>query len=147
MDIRSAFPSKYLSAVDLAASPTRSVRVTIESIEMETMKSRERGDEEKAIVYFRGKTKGLVLNKTNSNTIAHSFGFDTDDWIGQTIELYTAEVEAFGEMVEAIRVRIPKAATPPPKKKPELVRQTEPMQAAVGAEGHEPPSDDDQIPF
>jgi hypothetical protein len=39
------------------------------------------------VVYFQGKQKGLVTNKTNANNIAALYGDDTDDWIGQKIML------------------------------------------------------------
>jgi hypothetical protein len=57
----------------------------------------------------------LVCNKTNANRIAHAFGTNTDNWIGQEITLFTDLVDFQGKAVEAIRVRAKKpiAAAPP----------------------------------
>lgn len=74
------------------------------------MKARNGGDESKPVLYFSDAKKGLVLNKTNSDRIAHSYTWETDSWKGRKIDLYTATVDAFGEEVEAVRVKIPAPA-------------------------------------
>src|SRR6476469_1850681 len=116
MNIDSAFPSNYLKASDLGdAQPV----VTIERVELEAVG---RDKEMKPVLYFRGKEKGIVLNKTNSNKIASLVGSrDTDYWRGQQIRLYATETEFGGETVECIRVkaagvngRAPVAPPPPP---------------------------------
>src|SRR5688572_18882559 len=97
MKIGSAFPSDYLKAADLAG---RSVRVTIESVTTEKV-----GNDQKAILHFVGKDKGLVLNKTNANRIVEATGSDeTDDWEGWSITLYSCKVDYQGKRVDAIRV-------------------------------------------
>lgn len=108
MRVNDIFPSKYLKADDLNG---RTVAVLIERVTQEEL-----GNDVKAIVYFRGKQKGLVLNKTNGNIIANRYGEETDDWNGCEIELYQTEVSFQGKMVDAIRVRAPK---PPPPAQPE----------------------------
>ena len=69
MRISAAFPSKYLKAADLQG---KQVTVVMSHVTMETI-----GDDERPVLYFKGKDKGLVLNKTNANTIADAFGDDT----------------------------------------------------------------------
>ena len=96
------FPSKYLKAGDLRG---KDVTVTIADIEPRHELKTERGSEEKPLMSFRGAKKGLVLNKTNAKTIAKLYGPEVTEWIGKPITLYAAEVPAFGEVVEAIRVR------------------------------------------
>ncbi len=99
------YPSKFLKAEDFGDDePT----VTIEKVVMEELESKERGKQEKPVAYFRGLEKGLVLNKTNWSIIAKQHGDESDDWIGKQITLFVMDVEAFGEMVSAIRVRPPK---------------------------------------
>ena len=49
--------------------------------------------------------KGLVLNKTNAAAIAKTHGDDSDEWIGQAIELYPAVTQFNGNTVDCIRVR------------------------------------------
>lgn len=111
MDINAAFPSKYLKAADLPGPVT----VTIGICKMEDI-----GDDRRPVLYFQGKDKGLVLNKTNSRRITKLFGADTDSWTGQPLEIYPSETEFKGETVECLRVRaaqkkaLPADDTPPP---------------------------------
>ena len=71
MDIRSYQGSqKYLKAGDLQGRP---VIVTIRDVVVETV-GQGRDSEEKPVVCFVGKEKGLVLNTTNGNSIADEFG-------------------------------------------------------------------------
>lgn len=113
MNINDAFPSNYLKASDLGeAQPV----VTIDRVEVEAVG---RGKEMKPVVYFAGKQKGMVLNKTNSKKIAEIAGsMDTDDWHGVQIKLYSTEVDFQGETVEAIRIKPPQAAKAKPKPAP-----------------------------
>lgn len=101
MKIADAFPSKYLSAADLQ---DRTISVVIEIVSMEEV-----GDDEKPIVYFRGKQKGLVLNKTNATTIALMHGEDTDNWTGKVIALWPTQTEFQGRAVPCIRVKLGKS--------------------------------------
>ena len=66
MHIDSAFPSKYLKASDLQG---RNVTVKMGRVEQEKI-----GTDEKLILYFQGKEKGVVLNKTNANNVAALYG-------------------------------------------------------------------------
>ena len=66
MRVSAAFPSPYLKASDLQG---RRIPVKILRVEMQEL-----GDELKPVVYFEGKAKGLVLNKTNANTISAAKG-------------------------------------------------------------------------
>lgn len=100
MRIGAAFPSDYLKAADLQGRPAP---VTISHVSMENVG----GSDHKPVLYFHGKQRGLVLNKTNANIIASVHGEETDSWAGKRIELYPTQVEFQGKMVEAIRVRHP----------------------------------------
>lgn len=109
MNIDSAFPSNYLKASDLG---DKSPVVTIDRIEVEPIG---RDKEIKPVIYFQGKEKGLVLNKTNAKKIAELTGSkDTDDWAGCQVRIYATETEFGGETVECIRI---KAAGTPAKAK------------------------------
>lgn len=138
MKISQAFPSTYLKAADLQG---HDVRVAIRDIKFETLGSGQDA-EQKAILYFQGKDRGLVLNKTNAQTIAHAYGDETDDWIGQEIELYTAMVQFQSQMVEAIRVRVP-------RRKPQqtITSGPEQLRAAKPSQGSSAALADDDIPF
>jgi arabinogalactan endo-1,4-beta-galactosidase len=63
--------------------------------------------EAKAILYFKDKEKGMVLNKTNSNAISAAYGHETDDWVDQPVILFEAMVDYQGKTVPAIRVKVP----------------------------------------
>lgn len=104
MKATEAFPSKYISASDLAGSEPV-VKITHIAPE-------EIAGKQKFICYFAGKKKGLVLNKTNWNTIARITGQDdTDDWTGAEICLYEAMVDFQGDSVPAVRIKAPPRRT------------------------------------
>src|SRR3990167_176981 len=105
------FPSKYLRAADLNG---KEPIVTIDHIAVETL-----GDDSKPVVYFVGKSKGLVLNKTNWNAIEEIAGQDdSDQWKGVRVKLFMAKVEFQGKRVPAIRVDAPMSTRPAPPPEP-----------------------------
>lgn len=121
MNIESAFPSNYLKASDLG---DKSPVVTIDRVEVEPIG---RDKEIKPVIYFQGKDKGLVLNKTNAKKIAELTGSkDTEDWSGCQIRIYATETEFGGETVECIRIKPVGGAKAAPKKpEPEPVEEVE----------------------
>ena len=133
MRISDAYPSNYLKASDLQG---RSTVVTIDRCEIEDI-----GDERKPILYFVGKKKGMVLNKTNANNVAVLYGDDTDDWMNQQVELFEAMVEFQGKTVPALRIRAPKrkpnSAAARPRAKPQYTEANPPPNTGL----------DDEIPF
>jgi hypothetical protein len=106
MNIAEAFPSKFLKAADL---DEQDMSVVIGRVEMETI-----GTDRRMLLYFNGKDKALVCNKTNANSIAKAYGTDTDGWIGKPIVLFPTHVDYKGESVEAIRIKISKKAAAKP---------------------------------
>lgn len=110
MHIDSAFPSKYLKASDLQG---RNVTVKMGRVEQEKI-----GDDMKLILYFQGKEKGVVLNKTNANNVASIYGGETEDWYGKEITLVEAMVDFQGKSVPAIRMRAPPRGTAPARQAP-----------------------------
>lgn len=106
MKVSQAFPSNFLKADDLNG---QAVTVTISSVDLEEI-GQGRDKEEKLVLKFQGKNKGMICNKTNANTIAKLHGDDTDQWIGQRITIAPREVEFQGDMVLAIRVSLQKPA-------------------------------------
>lgn len=99
VNINDEFPSKYLKSADLAGSVQR---VQIDRVVVEQI-----GDDRKLIMYFVGKQKGMVLNKTNARTIGDIYGEDTDEWIEKAIEIFSMKVDFQGRMVDGLRIRIP----------------------------------------
>lgn len=91
-----------LKASDLQGAARK---VKIESYEVREFDDNER-KAKKAVLRFEGKEKGLVVNKTNGQIIAHNVGSDElDDWIGHEIILYPTRVSFGDQMVDAIRVK------------------------------------------
>ena len=101
MKMSEEFPSKFLKAADLQG---REVRVTMQNVEREKI-----GDDFKPVLYFKGKDKGVVLNKTNAGTISDSYGDDTEDWFDQPLILFSVMVDFQGKVGPAIRCRVPTA--------------------------------------
>jgi len=130
------FPSKYLKAADLTG---QQVKVKMSHVTEEVV-----GSDEQFVVYFEGKDKGLVLNKTNATTIAQAFGDDTEGWCGREIVLFETPVTFEGNTMPSIRVRpLPRK---PGSQKPEPPKS--------GSPKPEPPKTgsteaeiDDKVPF
>ena len=105
MNINDVFPSKYLKAAQLKGhEPT----VVISRCEMEEV-----GDDRKLVLYFQGKEKGMVCNRTNADRIAFMYSPDTDNWIGKEITIYAEMVSFQGKAMEGLRVKPPKKRNGP----------------------------------
>ncbi len=97
MKLSEVFSGNYLKADDLQG---RTVPVTISKVEV-----KEFDDGNKIVVFFAGKDKSLVCNKTNASIIAENLGSDdTDLWTNGKISLCVKKVEFQGKLVPAIRV-------------------------------------------
>jgi len=108
-NLNEAFPSKYIKASDLPEEGSQSF--TIEKVAIEEVGLNK---ERKLVIAFEESDKSMICNKTNARTIAKVLGSEnTDEWEGKTVNLYRAEVEFQGEMVESIRVKIKPVKTKP----------------------------------
>ena len=106
MKINQAFPSKYIKAADLKG---KEYTLTVASVKIEDVGA-EGSPEEKPVLYFAGRAKGVVLNRTNAGTISHRYGDDTDDWINKEVIIYPDTVMFQGKLVDCIRMRVPATA-------------------------------------
>ena len=129
MKISAAFPSKYLKAADLPED--RTVTAIVDRIDIEDVAGNHDPDDERPVVYFKDKSRALVLNRTNANTLSAVYGDEADKWFGKPVILYRTETSFQGRMVPCIRVRVPK---------PQKIT-TEPSSEP------EPESDDCDVPF
>ncbi len=107
------YPSKYLKAEELDADLT----VTIDRVEVEELESNDGKKQNKPVAYFKEVDKGLIINKTNWAGIAKQHGDESDDWVGKQITLTVMDVEAFGDIVSAIRVKTIRKVVNPVKPK------------------------------
>jgi hypothetical protein len=58
--------------------------------------------EKKDVIFFVGETKGLVLNRTNAETLAQALGDDSDGWHGASAVLYAVKTPTG----DGIRIRV-----------------------------------------
>ena len=115
MNISEAFPGRFVRAEDLGGEGAR-ITVTIDRCEM--VDTDLDGDTSKPALYFAGKDKALILNKTNAASLTRICGgTDTDAWRGQQIALYVTTTWFDGRNVACIRIApaegAPAAAAPP----------------------------------
>ena len=101
MKITSCFSGNFLKAADLDGPAV----VTIAGVEMVDLKD----DGEKPALSFQGTEQKMVLNKTNANNIVEFLGAETDDWIGQKVEVYPSTTDFQGKTVACLRIREPQA--------------------------------------
>lgn len=96
----------YLGAY--ALDPGKDLIVTIKEVKNEMITGSDGKKEECVVAHFSAPvgTKPMILNSTNLKQIAKLFNSPyVEDWAGKAIQLYTTPVKAFGEVVEALRVR------------------------------------------
>ena len=142
MKVGEAYPSRFIKAEDLNG---QDIAVKISSVELEAVDKD--GKEKKLVLGFTGKSKHLVCNKTNANTITKILNTDeTDEWIGRSIIIGPREVEFQGETVWSIRVslRLP-TAKPAAPAKVAPVAPVAPVDDAYDAQPKAP--EEDSAPF
>jgi len=89
-----------------AFQPGEEKTVTISTVGVETVLGAEGRKEDCTVVRFEGDVKPLILNATNSKTIQKVLQSPyIEDWAGRSIVLGVETVSAFGERVEAVRVK------------------------------------------
>ena len=98
---KDVFPSRFIKAEDLNG---KVMTLVIQSVKMETMRDATGQEQQKPVLYFAGWGKGLVLNRTNWNTIVEMHGDGTENWTGKPVKIGTERVVAFGKTTDAIRI-------------------------------------------
>lgn len=142
-NINDAFPSKYLKTSDLGGiEPV----VTIDRVEWEPV-GRDR--EMKAVLYFVGKKKAIVLNKTMANKLTELTGSAiTEEWSGVRVRLFAAEATFGGDTYDVVRLKAATNGT-----KPKMQRMTKPDPPPPPPPPVDDPEEyvsdltDDEIPF
>lgn len=84
--------------------------LTIVKYEGEEMVQTQEGKSAKQVLYFQEEVPKMILNITNATTLASLYGTHPEKWLGKQIQVYAANVRAFGKMQDALRIRdfIPK---------------------------------------
>lgn len=89
-----------------ALDPGRDMILTIRSVNEETVIGSDGKKEQCMVMRFMEPVKPMILNTTNAKTIEKLTGTPyVEEWAGQKIQLYSASVKAFGETVDALRIR------------------------------------------
>ena len=94
----------YMGSWDLPSG--KDLVVTIVAVRQEMVYNPSGNDKEQCMVAEIKGYKPLILNSTNSKNISKAVGSPfIEDWAGKMVSLYVAKVKAFGDTVDAIRVR------------------------------------------
>ncbi len=97
--------SKYLKAEHLKDGVE--VEMTIDRIVFEPIKRDDGTEQQKLVLYFRGRERGLVLNNTNIDVLIGCYGDDQEAMVGQTIVLFRTTTQFKSQVVPCLRLRAP----------------------------------------
>ncbi len=105
----------YLGAYSLEEG--KDLILTIKSVGNEIVTGSDGKKEQCTVAKFSENVKPMILNVTNMKTIAKIYNNPyIEDWAGKKIQIYSAKVKAFGEIVDALRIREFIPHTEAPKK-------------------------------
>lgn len=105
----------YLGSYDFQPNEERTV--TVKDVKREMVKGQE-GTEEHTIVHFVENYKPMIMNATNSKMLTNLSGSPyVEKWIGTSFKLVVVKIKAFGEFIDALRIKSEKVT----KLLPELV--------------------------
>lgn len=94
----------YIGAYELMGV-TDELTVKITKVVKETVKNMNGGDEDCTVAYLENQ-KPMILNATNCKTIAKLYRTPyIEDWSGLKITLIVQQVKAFGDIVDALRIK------------------------------------------
>jgi hypothetical protein len=97
-----------------ALQPDEDLIVTIDYVQREQITGTGGKKEECTVAHLVGQ-KPLILNVTNSKSIAKLYGSYIEDWSGKKITLYASMTKLAGDMVECLRIR---PSVPTKRRKP-----------------------------
>jgi hypothetical protein len=110
MSYKDYFPSKYLKVDDLKG---RKVAATISCCGAEEV-GQGPDKTRKLVVRFKETSKGLVMNRVNSDTVSELTGTeDEQEWVGHRIILIPSKTDYQGKRVGCIRIEGPEGGTAP----------------------------------
>lgn len=94
----------YLGAYSLADG--KDLILTINAVKQEKVIGTDGKSDECTVIYFSDSEKPMIANVTNLRMIAKVIGSPfVDEWAGHKIQIGVEKVRAFGDVVEALRVR------------------------------------------
>lgn len=93
----------YLGSYDFQPGEERIV--TVKDVKREMVKGQE-GTEEHTIVQFTEGYKPMIMNATNSKMLTNLSGSPyVEKWIGTSFKLVIVKIKAFGEFIDALRIK------------------------------------------
>lgn len=113
--VKDMIQSKFLRKEDFDEDQV----CTIRDCKLENV-GKEDDAEQRWVLYFREREKGMVLNVTTIRVLEQAYGGDSDHWVGNKVMVYVDPNVSFGgKVVGGLRLRTPKkqsvkAPTPPP---------------------------------
>lgn len=94
----------YLGAYSL--TPGEDLILTIKSCANEMVNGTDGKKEQCLVIHFVENQKPMILNKTNAKIISKVHGTPyIEQWAGRKIQIYSAQVSAFGTTTDALRIR------------------------------------------
>jgi hypothetical protein len=117
----------YLGAYSLPNA--EDLTVTIDFVQTEEITGSGGKKEHCTVAHING-NKPLILNVTNSKSIAKLYGPFIEDWAGKQVTLFATTTKLAGEVVECLRIR-PKVAVR--ERKPIDAKKLEQAIAAIKA--------------
>lgn len=101
---KKAFNPDYLGAYSL--DPGQELILTIKNLKTEKVKNADGREDECLVCHFSEPVKPMILNVTNCKIIHRLYSTPyVEEWVGKQIQVYVAKVKAFGDTVDALRVR------------------------------------------
>jgi hypothetical protein len=116
------FNYDYLGSYSLDGK--REVVVSIKGVGTAKVQGQNGRKEDCFVVYYNEMDKPMILNRTNAKAIEKVAGSGmVEDWVGVRVTLYVEKgVKAFGETVDALRIR---------DKKPTMNKMTKEVETAM----------------
>ena len=116
------FNYDYLGSYSLDGK--REVVVTVKGVGSAKVTGQSGRKEDCFVVNFNEFDKPMILNRTNAKAIEKVSGSGlVEDWVGTRVTLYVEKgVKAFGDVVDALRIR---------DKKPSLTKMTKEIETAM----------------
>lgn len=94
----------YLGSYSL--DPGKDIVLTIKNVKTEMVTGPDNRKEECIVATFVENSKPMILNNTNCKTISKMYKTPyIENWSGRKIQIYSESVKAFGEIVDALRIR------------------------------------------
>src|SRR4051812_13619857 len=104
-DVGALYAGTYVKAGDLNGKTYSAIISGVERVEIPETDGSVRP---KAAVALQGWQAKLLLNKTNFEAIAASYGRQSAGWVGKTLEVYPDTTSFSGRTVPCVRVRVPR---------------------------------------